>query len=185
MREKTTLMSQNKGKWQKRKLAGAALATVLLLTPTVAFATSGKCFWKNQDKKEIVAKTPAVAKSDSTITWEETVSWPNLEPNPEWWEISQEEIQEYIKNHKKELVENIDKQVAEELYKEIIVDETIQEVIKDLVNDADIRQAVLDGNEEYIKQEIARKIVSPWERLLASLIAYIGALLIGYWAGRK
>ena len=190
MREKTTLSSQNEKKWTKgKKIVGTALAATLLVTPAVSSAQETNVPEKNQDKKEIVSKTPVVAKADSTITWDEAVSRLNLEPGLEWKEISQEEIQEYLKNHKEDLIQNIEdeklsKETAEILYKEIMGNKQVQEFIEEMVNRDDIRQAVLEGDEEYIKKEVSRGIrdknrTSRLYGIMPLLLFFLSGILFG------
>ena len=99
--------------------AGAVLATTLLLIPTVSSAQGVKVSKKNQPEKQIVEKAPVVeSDSDTTITWDGFMGGPNLEPDPEWLEISEEEIQkyiqEYIENHKEDFIERLKNEKIDE-----------------------------------------------------------------------
>jgi len=170
MRETITLGSQNEKKWTKaKKIVGLALAATLLFTPTLSTAQETNASGQKQDKKEIVQKTPAVEEADTTIAWDGAVSWSNLES----WKISQEEIQEYLRNHKEELVKHVDEETAEAVYKEVMGNKRVQGLIEDIVNRDDIKQAALEGNEEYIQQEVNKSIEK----------ATIGPRLETLWSG--
>ena len=170
MRETITLGSQNEKKWTKaKKIVGLALAATLLFTPTLSTAQETNASGQKQDKKEIVQKTSAVEEADSTIAWDEAVSWSNLVS----WKISQEEIQEYLRNHKEELVKHVDEETAEAVYKEVMGNKRVQGLIEDIVNRDDIKQAALEGNEEYIQQEVNKSIEK----------ATIGPRLETLWSG--
>ena len=149
--------------------AGAVLATTLLLIPTVSSAQGVKVSKKNQPEKQIVEKAPVVeSDSDTTITWDGFMGGPNLEPDPEWLEISEEEIQkyiqEYIENHKEDLIkrlkdEKINEQAFDIVYKDVMNNEEIQDIIEEMVKRADIKQAVLDGDEKYIQLAVNKFIL--------------------------
>lgn len=185
MREKTTLGPQNGGERLTRKLVEGVLAIALLLNPASSSAQEVKTLGQKQDKKGFVANAPIVEREDSTITWDEAISWPNFEPNPRWWEISQEEIQEYLKNHEKELQELIIKNISEEkldnetkeiVYNVLTNDEEIISVINEMVNDEDVRRAVLDWDKEYVQKELRSRLEDMFET--NSLLKYLWWLTV-------
>lgn len=108
----------------------------------------------------IVGENSAVANWDSIITWDEAVSWPNLEPDPKLWEISQEDVRKFLREHKESFKDFVDKKTFEAVYKEVLWNEKIQNFIEKMVNREDIRQAVLEGDIKYIQQEVEEELKS-------------------------
>lgn len=149
---------------------------VTLKWAMITFALFAALFGKNvtwvaqntqktkENLKEIIISTPTQKENDSTIMYNDAKWLEN-------WEeigITSEEIQEYLENHKEEIVQTINKEKLDDKSKEVVYEELmnnkkIQFVIEKMVNDQDTRKAVLEWDSVQIQMELQKELEVEFE----------------------
>lgn len=108
-----------------------------------------------ENVKEIVVSIPVQEENDSTIMYNDVKWLENLEER----EITPEEIQEYLENHKEEINKEINKRIQDEeicriVSEELMKNKEIKSIINEMVNDKDIRKAISEWDLEYVQKKL-------------------------------
>lgn len=138
-----------KGKITNKNLNNVFVRMALLLallTPSFSLDLNINDYNKQKNKIERIGKLKS-----SQLGKDKKLSWIK--------KFSLDDIDAYIRDYKfEELNINDSKKLLDDIYREILKDKNIQEIIQEMVNDENVRNAVLKNDTSFIHKKLEEKI---------------------------